>query len=84
MYSNHRAIATDCSLVAYDLKRRSQLWKAHLKGVGPLGHSKYRNRINLRAGPGQAVTVFGWESFGRYIEVVDVKTGKTLTQRKIP
>lgn len=77
-------LAVAVSLVAFDLKRRKQLWRVNLKGVGPVAHSKYRNRINLRAGPGQAVTVFGWESQGRYIEVVDLKNGKTLTHRRIP
>jgi hypothetical protein len=84
VYSVHHPISTGCTLVAFDLKRRRQLWKTHLKGIGPVGHSKYRNRINLEAGPGQAVTVFGWESFGRYLEVVDLKTGKTLTHQKLP
>jgi hypothetical protein len=84
VYSVHHPISTGCTLVAFDLKRRRQLWKTNLKGIGPVGHSKYRNRINLTAGPGAAVTVFGWESFGRYLEVVDLKTGKTLTHRKNP
>lgn len=84
VYSVHHAIATGCTLVAVDLKTRKQLWKTPLKGVGPVSHSKYRNRINLKAGPGAAVTVFGWESHGRYLEVVDLKTGKTLTHKKFP
>lgn len=84
VYSVHHAIASGCALVAVDLKTKKQLWKTRLKGVGPVIHSKYRNRINLRAGPGQAVTVFGWESHGRYLEVVDLKSGKTLTNRKLP
>jgi len=84
VFSTHHAFSSGCTLIAIDLKTKKQRWKTRLKGVGPVGHSEYRNRINLRAGPGAAVTVFGWESYGRYIEVVDLKSGKTLHHRKVP
>jgi len=84
VYSLHSPIASGCTLVVYDLKRRRLRWKAILKGIGPVIHSKYRNRINLRAGPGNRVTVFGWESSGKYIEVRDLKTGKLFAHRKVP
>lgn len=44
--------ATKHTVPNWNLRSKKQLWKMNLKGVGQVGHSKYRNRINLRAGPG--------------------------------
>lgn len=69
--------SSGCKLVAVDLKNGKQLWSTSLKGLGPVEHSKYRNAINLEF-DGEVLTVFGKESSGRYVEVVDAKTGKTV------
>lgn len=82
--SLHSPIATGVKLLAYDLRNQKELWKSHLTGIGPVSHSKYRNRINLVVGPSGTIVVFGWEIFGRYVEVVEVHTGKTLGHRKVP
>jgi hypothetical protein len=76
-------IATGCSVVAYDLKARKELWKCHLKGNPPPGHSEYRHQVNITA-DGDAVLVYGKESNGRYIEYVDAETGKTVGHKKLP
>ena len=82
--SHHSRIATGVTLEAHDLAKKKRLWRTNLKGCGPVSHSKYRNRINLAAGPLATVTVFGWESHCRYIEAVDIHTGKTIGHRKLP
>lgn len=79
-YSEHHPIATGCSVTAYDLKAGKQLWQTHLKGMGPIAHTKYRNRVNLAA-DAKAVRIFGLESAGGYVEFVDRATGKTVGHR---
>ena len=76
-------IATGCSLVAFDLKGRKQLWKCQLKGNPPLMHSRYRHQVNITT-DGHVIVVYGKESNGRYIEYVDTKTGKTVGHKKLP
>jgi hypothetical protein len=70
-------IATGCSLVAYDFKAKKELWKAKLKGIGPVAHSKYRNEVTISTWD-EAIIVTGKEAAGRYIEFVDASSGKTV------
>lgn len=72
--------STGCSLQAIDLKTGKQRWKTRVKGLGPISHTKYRNRIIMDA-DGKAIVIRGNESAGRYIEFIDVKTGKMLANR---
>jgi hypothetical protein len=69
--------STGCAIVAHDLARNKTLWKANLKGMGPIEHSKYHNAINL-AIDGRALRIYGKESAGRYIEYVDMRKGQTV------
>jgi hypothetical protein len=73
---------TGCAVVAYDLKMQKQLWKADLKGLGDIAHFGYSNSVNLDIINNGAVRVFGNESAGQYLEIVDLKTGKTVGHRK--
>ncbi len=69
-----------CDVIAYDLKQGKTLWTTHLWGRGSVSHSQYSNRVDLRVDD-RHVIVFGNESAGRYIELLDPKTGKTVGQR---
>ena len=71
-------IRTGCSIVAYDFKAKKELWKTDLKGIGPVSHSKYRNEVTITTAGDDAIFVTGKESSGRYIEYVDMKSGKTV------
>jgi hypothetical protein len=51
-----------------------------LKAVKIAAHSGYSNLINLSALE-DVVVVHGKESYGNYVEIVDLKTGKTLAHR---
>jgi hypothetical protein len=82
-YADFGPISSGCAVVAYDLKAKKQLWKARLKGLGPIGHSRYSNAVNLDLEK-QAVCVRGKESAGRYIEFVDLRTGKTVGHKVYP
>jgi hypothetical protein len=68
--------ATGCVLIAYDLANRKELWKAHLKGLGPINHFDYLNHVALEL-TGNAVKVLGHETAGDYVEFVDLRSGKT-------
>jgi hypothetical protein len=76
--ANLDCTTSGCEIVAYDLKARKERWKTRLKGVGAVeGTSKYRNWVNIEI-DGKAVTVWGNESAGRYVEILEAKTGKMV------
>ncbi len=77
-YADFHPSSSGCSVVAFDLNAKKQLWKADLKGLGPIDHSKYWNDVRLEVLDGDAIQVFGKESAGRYVEIVDRGTGKTV------
>jgi hypothetical protein len=76
-YAEFGRASTGCAVVAYDLRHKKQLWKARLKALGPVAHKDYRNAVNLDLEK-YAVCVRGKECLGRYIEYVDLRTGKTV------
>jgi hypothetical protein len=81
VYADFLPSRTGCALVAHDLKTQKQLWKTDLKGLGPIAHTRYANAVNLEVINGEVVRVFGEESAGKYLEYVDLKTGKTVGHR---
>ena len=76
-YADYHPSASGCTLVAYDLANKKELWKTRLKGIGPISHFKYSNHVALTFS-GDAVKVTGHEAAGNYVEFVDLKTGKTV------
>ena len=66
--------------MAYDLKGRKLLWLTQLKGLSPLAH--YLNWVRLERVNNEVLAVYGNEDTaghaGRYVEIVDMKTGKTV------
>jgi hypothetical protein len=75
-------IASGCDVVALDLTTGKQLWKSRLQGIGPTGHSQYLNLVNMET-DGQRVIVTGNEAHGRYIEHLDLQSGKTLANQRL-
>jgi hypothetical protein len=71
---------TGCAVIAYDLAGGKQLWETRLWVVPVSAHSQYMNRINLEIDDRHLI-LYGNESFGRYLEILDLKTGKTVGQR---
>lgn len=74
------AISTGTTLDAYARETGELQWHADLYGIGPVGHSKYFNDVELRFEGGNVV-VSGAEAFGNYVEVVDAATGRVLGNR---
>jgi hypothetical protein len=86
-FANFTPYSSGCTLVAYDLKTGKKLWGQNLEGLGPIDHTKYRNRVALAVekhptAKAWGVVATGWESAGRYLEVLDPKTGKQLAHKK--
>ncbi|MEK9141332.1 MAG: hypothetical protein AAB308_09790 [Nitrospirota bacterium] len=78
LYSN---IATGCRILALDAASGDVLWDTPLKGLGPLHHSKYSNLVQLRL-INNWLVVFGNESGGKYIEVLDLTRGQLLSNKR--
>jgi hypothetical protein len=82
-FADFNPIATGCKVVAYDLVTGNKAWERHLEGIGPVEHSKYRNRVAMSVEKHSsenhfALVITGWEASGRYIEVLDLLSGKQL------
>jgi hypothetical protein len=75
-------IATGARVTAFDLATGRQVWSRALQCIGPVGHSEYLNAVRVRWDR-DAIVVFGWESAGRYIEVVDPETGRTVSNTRL-
>jgi hypothetical protein len=77
------------SATAVDIKTGKELWKEQLDGIGGVKHFKYSNQVSMMIDGGYqdneegAVVIEGHESFGSYLEVRDLKTGKLLAHRRI-
>jgi hypothetical protein len=81
-YADFSQISSGCSVIAYDLKAKKQIWKTGLKGLGPVAHTRYRNQVMLDI-KDDAVHVLGNESFGKYVEYLDLKSGKTVGHKVV-
>ena len=79
-YADYSPNASGCSVIAYDLKAKKQVWKTSLKGLGPIRHTRYSNRVILDI-KDDAVHVLGKEAAGTYVEYLDLKSGKTVGHR---
>jgi len=76
--ADYSPISSGCAVIAVDLKTGKDLWTVNLKGLGPIDHSKYHNRVWMEPVDDSAFAVYGHESAGRYVELIDSKSGKTL------
>lgn len=69
--------SSGCTVAAINLTTARVLWERRLTALGPVEHSKYRNRVNLVVRDA-TVIVYGNETAGRYIEAVDARTGALI------
>jgi hypothetical protein len=76
-------MASGCQVESFDLKTGKSVWKTPLKGLGPIAHSKYRNRVLIRF-EGKTLVIYGNESSGQYREVLEPKSGKMLDNATFP
>jgi hypothetical protein len=78
-YSEFSQTASGCTIIAYDLKAKKQLWKSSLKALGPISRTHYRNQVILDI-KDDAVHILGSETAGKYVEYLDLKKGELLGQ----
>jgi len=81
-YVAHREISSGATLVAVELATGKLRWRTPLRGLGPIGHSQYRNQVWL-AVEADVLMVQSVESSGKYIELVDKQTGKTVANKQV-
>jgi len=74
--------ATGCRVLALAIDTGAQHWETTLTGLGSMGHSRYINRVQLNVS-GDRLVVFGNESAGKYIEVLDPSSGRQVQIQKI-
>lgn len=79
--ARYHRMSTGCSLEAYALAGGAKRWTSHLRGLGPIDHSKYWNRTAVML-QGGLLIVRGEESMGTYTEVVEPATGKTIAHKR--
>ena len=70
-----------CEVQAVELKTGKQLWSSVLSGSPPVEHFGYENRVTIDT-DGKVLILHGNESYTRYIEFVDMQTGKTLGHKE--
>lgn len=80
--ANYCRIATGCKVVAIELATGKELWTTELTGIGPTAHSKYKNSVNIET-DGEKIIIYGNESHGKYVEHLDIKSGKMLLNKKL-
>jgi hypothetical protein len=79
--AEHSPIATGCEVVAINLNTGEQVWRTRLKGLGHIIHEEYSNEVNIGT-DGNQLIVWGKEHDGRYIEHLDVQSGKTTSNQQ--
>jgi len=79
--AEYSPVRTGCEVVAVDLKSGKELWRTKLQGIGPITDSKYENLVNIET-DGEVIIVAGNEASGRYVEHLDIKTGKFLGNKQ--
>ena len=79
-YPQYCEIANGCTWIAFDLIHGREAWKTRLFGIGAVAHSEYMNRIHCKI-VGQRIVVYGDEAAGQYVEILDMKSGRTLANR---
>ena len=85
--ANYHPGTNGCGVYAYDLTTGKRAWTKALDGIGAVDHSEYSNRVALAVEkhPDRdhfALVIVGEEASGRYVEVLDLATGKQLAHRK--
>ncbi|MHB9026530.1 MAG: WD40 repeat domain-containing protein [Armatimonadota bacterium] len=79
-YADYGDISNGATVVAVNLKTKTERWRTHLRGIGTVCHSAYSNRVVLHVN-NEVVMVRGWEAVGKYVEYLEAATGRILAHR---
>ena len=84
VYALYYYNGTGCTLIAVDVETARELWRNQLQGAGTLaGASGLYNRVEMSIQPGEKIVVFG-KDWRDYLEIVDLKSGRTLHHEIVP
>ncbi|MCH9683392.1 MAG: hypothetical protein K0V04_18290, partial [Deltaproteobacteria bacterium] len=75
------SISSGARLSARPSRGSEWTWHANLLGIGPISHSAYSNRVALEWKDDHLV-VYGDEAMGRYVEVIETRTGATVVNKR--
>lgn len=81
--AKYNQASTGVTVAALDAKTGKLRWKANPYGVGSIGHSKWSNAVVLTCAKEGHLKVWGKESSPYYMELLDFKTGKTLSNTQM-
>jgi len=76
----YRGMTSGCRAIALDARTGTLLWDEPLRGLGPIAHSAYENRVQIDLQPAGLV-IYGNEWRGRYIEVLRPADGRRIGHR---
>ena len=74
--------ATGCRVLALAVDTGQALWDTPLTGIGSMMHSRYSNSVRMELTNGE-LAIFGDESGGKYVEVLDPATGRPRPPTRI-
>ncbi len=78
-YADYEMSTDGCTVVAVDLRTKTEVWRTHLRGIGAISHSGYNNRVTLQAN--ESVVAVQGREMERYVEYLDALTGRTIAHR---
>jgi hypothetical protein len=87
--TNYSSSSSGCTVIAFDLTTGKELWKTHCTALRDPAHLGYENATTIGLRPatnkpgetGSVIAIQGDESFGRYTEILDPKTGHQLAHQ---
>ncbi len=74
------SISTGATLHAINASKGRRKWSKHLVGIGPVGHSKYFNSVQVELRRG-LIVIYGNEASGKYVEARDPANGQLIANR---
>jgi hypothetical protein len=80
--TDYSPVAPGCSLRAYDITAKRELWTVKLKAMGEVVNSKYMNDVCIEV-KNDCILVKGKESVGSYLEMIDPATGDIVYHKGI-
>jgi len=73
--------ATGCYVLALNTSLWEIIWERQTPGLGSIGHSRYKNKVQMQMIENN-LCVFGWESGGKYVDILDPTNGELVINKK--
>ena len=73
-------ISSGVEVHAFDSETGKKQWQVRPYALGPVARSEYSNEVEFAIHSGNVV-VYGKEAAGRYVEVLDTRTGQSMSSQ---